>query len=197
VAKPVIFNLDDFCQDSMTYRRWKILNDIKAKYPDFRVTMFTIPMRCSWKWLRMVKFDYPWIENAVHGTDHSIQDTYLRGGAARRISEVYDPEFYVKGFKAPKWLVGEESYNDLRRCGFWVATNKSHVFTSDHDSLNYRYDSGKELIKDTLYDNKDFISFHGHITESPNGIENLEQMILDMWESDQQFKFISEVMGED
>ncbi len=185
--------LDDFSQEIMGDKEWEVLLKLKEEYPQLRVTMFTIPLQCSKGWLTHIKENYPWIELAVHGTDHR-----LRVPPSRRISQV--PEQFYEGFtkwyKAPRWELSPEDFNKLREMGYKIATNKTNKFVGD-----YKYDSGKELIKDIYYLMLDGIySWHGHVQSqyyanrvNPNGLPDVIDKFRKSIPKDAEFVWVSEI----
>ena len=68
--KKVVVDFDDFYETSGGLNE---LYKLKDCYPNFKVTMFTIPLKCSdtW-WKEMDKID--WIQHAIHGTSHENQE---------------------------------------------------------------------------------------------------------------------------
>jgi len=163
---------------------WAYLKKLVKKYPNIKITMFTIPEQCSPEWIKKVK-KYKWLELAVHGTDH------------RSKSQI--PTNLIKGFtewfKAPQWKLTEEECFLLRRKGFKVATNKTNKYAGD-----YVYDSGKEILKDVCYDLGKFRSWHGHVQSqlpynklNPNGLPDIYKTFLELVPLDSEFIFVSEV----
>ena len=192
-GKPVIFNLDDFCEKNMTEDKWKVLNALHKKYPGLKITMLTVPMKSSEGWLKYVKKHCPFIEMALHGTDHEQGDDYYNKSAVHTAISFYNPDIYVKGFKAPNWHMNKEAYDEFRKEGFWVCTNGKHDFALRSDDLNYKYSDGEMKLKDMLYECDKYKRLHGHITPSYNGILEVSQEWFYMFTENQEFKFISEI----
>ena len=72
----VILEADDF-QDKYDRNGLEMLFYWKAKYPKFKITLFTIPNKTTFQFMEMVHhaqnsslLDDPWVEFAVHGWDH-------------------------------------------------------------------------------------------------------------------------------
>ena len=198
----VYVDLDDFCEEYMNKERWALLHELRAIYPKFKVTMFTIPAKSSLPWRRWVKKEYPWIEMAVHGTQHEDREEWMTSAedAARKIERVFNPETYTKGFKAPWWRLSREGYMGLRDRGFWVATNKTNPFVRSADPLNFTYDAGDEIIPDVHYRLAYFDTWHGHVQTQrdygapvPNGLEDIFDRIAQAWHPQSEFGFISEL----
>lgn len=68
---PMIVDLDDFCEEIMTPELWGYVLELKKAQPELKITMFTIPLKCSEKWLQWVKKEYSWLELHYHGSDHT------------------------------------------------------------------------------------------------------------------------------
>lgn len=196
----VYLDLDDFCEEYMKEVNWQLLHELRRIYPDFKVTMFTIPGKSSLQWLKWVKKEYPWIEMAVHGTTHEDQSEWLVSGekAMQKLILVYNRDVFCKGFKAPWWKISKDAYNALRNAGFWVATNKTNKFAKTKDPLNYKYDAADEMLPDIHYGHPFFDTWHGHVqslrqyTSKPNGLPDVFDTIKGAWDGQAKFGFISE-----
>jgi hypothetical protein len=193
MEKPIIFNLDDFCEEYMTREKWDLLFELNRMSPELKITMFTIPLKNTHHWLAFVKEKYgEWIKMALHGTDHKESDTFFEDYDAQVAMNLFNPAYYIKGFKAPKWRLGKPAYDYFRKYGFWVATNKTNDFVKPDDDLNFKYDEGKEIIKDMLYETPDSFRLHGHITQAPNGISEAFEKFCSIVKKHHAYKFIGE-----
>lgn len=125
VKKLAIVEADDF-QDKYDRNGLEMLFYWKAKYPKFKITLFTIPNKLSINMLHLIKAfmfsDFecdlmehdPWIQLAVHGWDHDSnyecwgwdyeKTTALMGRV--------DFTFYKKIFKAPGWTITGAAIKD-------------------------------------------------------------------------------------
>lgn len=203
----VFVDLDDFCEEYMTEREWNLLHELRRIYPDFKVTMFTIPAKSSPQWLRWVKKQYPWIEMAIHGTYHENQDEWIVSGKKAKemldkILWIYNDEVFCRGFKAPWWKISYDMYNVLRKNGFWVALNKTNKFIKGEPQLTYIYDCGDEVLPDIHYRNSFFDTWHGHVQSQkefgakiPNGLEDIFDLISKTWHHQARFSFVSELFN--
>lgn len=194
----LVFNLDDFCEAYMTKDKWELLFELKKIAPNIKITMFTIPLKCSSRWLAYVKENFgDWIQMALHGTTHSEHDSFFTENDANVAMHFYNDKFFSKCFKAPKWHLGKDAYDKFRNDGFIVATNKTNSFAANDDECNYRYDRGQEIIKDMLYRAGNLFSLHGHITVSVNGISEVFSLFCQIVVQFKNFKFIDEVSVDD
>ncbi len=192
MEKSLVFNLDDFCESYMTKEKWDLLFEMEKVCPELKITMFTIPGLCSRRWLAYVKEKFPWIEMALHGAAHDENDVYYTSIDAQRSLGQYNPAYFCKGFKAPQWRLRKEAYDEIRKSGFWVAVNRSTAEFNE-DGLTYRYDTGKEIRRDFLYDDGGFLRLHGHITTAPNGIGEVSGDFFNVLSNVKNCKFISEL----
>lgn len=80
----------------------------KAKYPKFKITLFTIPDRTSREMLSLLSRHSDWIELAVHGFNHdSNYECYewSEETAGRLLDASLTKGPFTKIFKAPGWTI--------------------------------------------------------------------------------------------
>lgn len=169
--KTVAMDMDDFYIDPANGMNW--LFWLKGKYPNFKITLFTIPFRSNNQWLREVK-KLDWIELALHGFQHDEEETFSLD--VSRMDE-YLKEFertglYTKGFKGANWKVSWKLLDLLAKRGYWLAV--------------------KETINEpiTQWPLTDPRAVHGHIWMMET---HKKEGKLDFGE-ETDFKFISEVV---
>ncbi len=182
--KPVVFELDDLCDNRDP---WMYLTDLKDQIPDLRVTLFAIPGRCSRELLdKYIAED--WIELAVHGFYHSTYECFdwSPEEAESKILEALDwfrttPE--KSGFKAPGWIANGPTYQALQKLGMWVADHSEHDKMWEGFPISRRY----------LYNRTgDVNSVHGHTWNTcGNGPDWFVDELLDK-HKDSEFITISE-----
>ncbi len=116
----VIFDLDDFRDDAPIADR---LLNLKAQFPQLKVTLFTIPGKSTID-VMDVFVGYDWIELAVHGLNHDT-NTECKDWTAGDTHEALDIAermgVFVKGFKAPGWEINPEVCKVLADRGYWLA----------------------------------------------------------------------------
>jgi len=183
--KPIVLDLDDLCDK---WDPWDDLHRWKEKNPNGKMTLFTIPRRCSDALLiRYAKLD--WIELAMHGWIHTTGEClyWTAEDTQVKLKEVQSMGF-VTGFKAPKWLITDEVYRGLQAANWWVADHKmnKHVYDQFPDVAKYVYNSFKRATP--------YRSLHGHTHDvCDNGInESFEKFCVD---PNRAFKFVSEVVA--
>jgi hypothetical protein len=180
MSRKVVVNIDDFCDSE-----WPIMNclfTLKERYPDFKVTLFTIPFRTSHAHLSDAK-KAGWIEVAVHGFNHSPQEmlTLSKEDIIKGFSRI-DFSMFVRGFRAPYWLMNEmviECCNEFR---MWLAI---------HHTKNP--DSWKDLAKYGYYYPRDMDNFECWYAHTYNIKDELPNL-LKKWSPDQEFAFVSEAV---
>lgn len=135
-----IVDADDFCEDNHGLQD---LLFIKGQVPNFKITLFTIPGRCSKEFLKKIK-KYDWIDLVPHGWMHPdpyecLNWTYEQ---SKEYLEKIEPLGMTKGFKAPGWQISDGMYKALEEKGYWVADQyyndhrrpKMPHYNLEHDS---------------------------------------------------------------
>lgn len=183
MSQPVVFDLDDFC-DLWGDETLAHLDQLKATYPNFRCTLFTIPKKSSVA-LEKQASSRLWIELAAHGIDHNPNEElkvvlgstlgcYLKGWGGR----------FVKGFRPPAWYIEAQHIEACNRAGYWVALHKR-----DEKTLG-------PLCKHGYYccDNR-LPYHHGHVHNvCGNWLRKDMTRLLTQWPKDQAFSFVSEAV---
>jgi len=111
----VIFDSDDFAPDiESNGLSWFF--GLKAKHPNFKVTLFTILGRWDKKMLDIVRH-IDWIELAAHGHTHLTNDEVVFWTKRRWydvINEYEKTGLFTKVFKAPNWEMSTLGYHVLK-----------------------------------------------------------------------------------
>ena len=119
--KPVvIFESDDF-QNSWSRNGLNFLYYWKAKYPNFKVTLFTIPDKTTNEFLSMLP---EWMEIAVHGFTHESNFECFGWDYDKTkvlMERTLKDPTYVRMFKSPGWTITPGGPNDLGGCGYAAA----------------------------------------------------------------------------
>lgn len=127
LQQPVVFDVDDFCEvmgGISGYQVLEQLDSLRANYPNFKCTLFTIPQRTSKTLLyRASRKDY--IEIAPHGINHvpNLELKTLSPGKLREGLQALDYSIYRKGFRPPGWYIAREHIEALNQLGMWVGLN--------------------------------------------------------------------------
>lgn len=115
-----ILDLDDFHEGNT---QWHLLAGLRALFPKFKVTLFTIPGRCTLSFVRTVQ-EIPWIQLVPHGWMHrtSTECAYWEAGDMHTcLDNAEAVGLTTKGFKAPGWQISDACYRVLQERGYWVA----------------------------------------------------------------------------
>lgn len=204
--KLAIVEADDF-QDKYDRNGLNFLFYWKAKYPKFRITLFTIPGKTSKELISLVrKFD--WIELAVHGFDHDSNfecygwDYDKTQTLMERVDRIAEPILgaYTKMFKAPGWTITPTVYpaapEDL------IAKDPTAVYRALQDmdfivvDRHYNKDKrteGKYICVDCQ---PDLVHMHtwNMMTPDPNERNGFEQVEMRgvPWDNETEFYTMSE-----
>jgi len=198
-----IFDFDDFRE---TESALDLLFRLKARWPGFKVTLFTIPMQCSRSFLNAVsKLD--WVQMAVHGWEHKRCEcenwdfdtalTYLKTVEEWKNDD--GKNIFVRGFKAPNWRLKQPTVEALAaRGGYWLADNPDPA-SNPHDVVVpddlKRYFFSSNDIHPGVNASR-FHREHGHIgcLDCHNDIRQIFHHLVEKYPEDQEFAFIDDVI---
>jgi len=180
MSQKIIFNIDDFCDNEWGIMEY--LNTLKNRYPDFRVTLFTVPFKISTENLLIAK-ETGWIELAVHGFNH-IPDEMLILGKEEILEGFSKVDFsiFTKGFRAPYWLLNEQVIECCNKFGLWVALHHQKNESSWRTLCEHGYYYPKAQ--------NGFKCWYGHTYDIREKLSEL----LEIWPEDQKFGFVSEAI---
>lgn len=152
--KRVILDFDDLCDDNDPY---DALIRLHKRDPNFKVTLFAIPTRCSPELLAKYRFISDWCQLAVHGWRHARHEclgwtSEETQDKLQRSLDIYP--VFVKLFKAPNWEVDNEVYAGCKAAGFAIA---DHIRNIEILPQQPHYIYNLRLRGDT------FTRLHGHI----------------------------------
>jgi hypothetical protein len=212
-----LFNLDDACDDERTRKDLLRLEDLKADIPTLKVTLFTIPGRCSPTWVREMKVFYDWCDLVPHGWMHRNCyecASWKKADCKAALRAAREMGFTTKGFKAPGWQISDGCYEALAEEDYWIAdqwynNERSRKFCIHAKSPGLRrYLLSSERIKQiedlptimtTTPYSGGYIPIHGHIGHlggrNANALELIMSDIRAAAAKDSDFRFINEVMG--
>ncbi len=203
LRKTAIVEADDF-MDRYDRNGLNFLFYWKSKYPNFKITLFTIPDRTSTGLLYyLVEMD--WIEFAVHGWNHESNfecygwDYEKTRAFMNRIGEVYKPIF-----KAPGWSITDKYNGYPADKSLPIAKDPQAIYKALND-INYviidrhynkpaRLEGGKYICIDC---NPNIVHLHtwdmvtGDL-QGKNGFRQAEEEHGVPWDNNTEFYFISE-----
>jgi len=205
--KTFVVDADDFCTDY-----WRnglnILFYWKAKYPNFKITLFTIPQKTSVGFLKLIIPHLDWIELGVHGFSHETNFEVQHWNEKTTNDHLdYAETFlvYSKVFKAPGWQItypqpyneypdASKPVNDNPQLVYDVLKKRGYLVADQH----YNKDKRPEDLR--TYCTCNPLQFHMHTWDmeqgEPNGLEQVEKRGVP-WSSEDKFKFISELTEEE
>lgn len=197
----VAIELDDF---SPVNHNLAILEELRSHFPNFKVTVFTVPWECSFArnaqdTISIVSKEYKpfveavnkadWIEVALHGLTHmqlefsqiSYKGALERVTLGMRMLEEAGIKNFTKIFKAPQWEVSDEAEQALKDLGFVLVKDGYY-------NWNLADESPKVGAKEPFI-------MHGHIQNvCDNGISERVDRVLSL-PTDTEFLFLSDVLG--
>ena len=187
--KQVIVDFDDFHETSGGLEE---LQKLKDYYPNFRVTLFTIPLKCSENFLIDIISKIDWIQLAIHGTTHENQEFGSKDyNYCNRIMNIYESGFFVRGFKAPHWAASSETMEWLKDNDFWIAIE--HPYRENRkripkDIFYYSYMENSQLDEFGEYSR-----YHNHI-DWGNGLLKEIDDLIGLWPKYSEFEFIDNIV---
>lgn len=183
-----------------------ILEKFKEHYPDFKVTMFTVPWEIRFGGsfensapITQARFkpfvdainECDWIDVALHGLTHApLEFSDLSYEAARKRIIVGMKMFknvgiknFVKIFKAPQWQISDEARTAARDLGFMVVEDQYYNWNLANDEPN------KGAMEPYI--------MHGHVQDvCENGMAETMHRILKL-PIDTEFLTLAEVLRAD
>lgn len=182
MAQPVVVDVDDFC-DQHGAATLADLDVLKAHYPAFKATLFTIPTKTSPLLLAEARLR-PWLELAVHGITHEPNEELRAVSplALKTYLQQHNLPDYVKGFRPPGWFITPSHVEALNETGHWVA-----LHARDRKSLGPLCRHGYYTCEDRL----PYSHHHSHDV-CDNWLHKDLPRLLKQWPRHQPFAFVSE-----
>ena len=189
MLKPVVFDLDDFCEEIMNPKLWNRIFRLKYKCPNLKITMFTVPLKCSEKWLSEVKDKYPWIEMHYHGLSHEDKNEWF----GKTNLELPYSEYFFKGFKAPWWRMDQKTADWFNERDYVISGMKG-CFQVAGPKL-YFFNEGQRLLTENVAYLSSYRTIHSHVQHQKlgDGLPDIFEKINALLNKDDEFLFISEL----
>ena len=216
IKKLAIVEADDF-QDKYDRNGLEMLFYWKAKYPKFKITLFTIPNKISGAMQILMSRNADWIELAVHGWDHDsnyecwswdydkakalMERVKNMGFVDGKTLEHHD---FKKIFKAPGWTITDKysGYNTDETLPIHKDPQAVYRALQDLDFIifdrHYDKPARPEGAKIVCVDcNPDIVHMHtwdmvtGDL-QGKNGFRQVEELHGVPWDQDTEFYFVSE-----
>lgn len=180
----------------------------KAKYPKFKITLFTIPNRTSFEMVKLLECHNDWIELAVHGFNHSSNFECFDWDYDKA-KELMEPQFskgYTRNFKAPGWTITPDLCGYPANDNQLIAKDKQGVYkalndldfivTDRHYNKERRLEDGKYICVDCQPDLIHMHTWDMPRGSEPNGYRQVEEIQGVPWNHETEFKFMSEAWEE-
>ena len=192
----------DFDDMGPLNHRFDLFNMLRDRYPNIKVTMFTIPWDIRLNpngmetpitdkehapWCATVRqaIKDGWMEVMIHGLTHAPREfeklTYQEAKnrvlvAQKMFMNVKIPYQYY--FKAPQWLISDDARKAITDLGFKVV-----------DDHYYNWN-----IKDEMPKKKIKLIAHGHIQDEPSTMNGIDQSFIRLCKipATAKWKFLSE-----
>lgn len=206
IKKLAIVEADDF-QDRWDRNGLNFLFAWKAKYPKFKITLYTIPNRTSTDMINMLFHHQDWIEFAIHGWDHESNFECYGWDYERTqmfMRRALDTGYYQKNFKAPGWSITPK-YNGYPagekdpitkdpQAVYKALVDMDFLICDRHYNASARPANAKVVCID---DNPDIVHFHTWNVPSSdpnqrNGFQDIEERFGVPWDENTEFYFMSE-----
>ena len=176
----------------------------KAKYPRFKITLFTIPNKTSREMMELLQRHSDWIEIAAHGFTHSsnFENFDWDYQTTKELMEPLEKRGFKKIYKSPGWTITPDLCGYPAREDQLISKDKQAVYkglndldfiVSDrHYNKPRRLENGKYICVD-CQDNL----IHGHTWDMPqgsvlNGYRQIEEIQGVPWNHETEFFFLSE-----
>ena len=204
----VSLDLHDF---SVLNNRLDLLLKIKEHFPNFKVSLFTIPYDYQTekniegrtlrsKTLEAIKENLEWMQIIPHGLTHMPRefencDKETFRLALASIDEAFKKDGlpYEKGFCAPYWLWNQDVVDVLNERGWWGAIDRRQA---EMIRPNKFYTYSHSLDDPYWKANVDTIKLHGHIDgTSPNDLDRCFTGIFKL-PSDTEWVFVTDFIEE-
>ncbi len=209
-----IVEADDF-MDRWDRNGLNFLFAWKAKYPKFKITLYTVPNRTSENMLKLLEPHKDWIELAVHGWDHESNfECYEWDYDRTKMFMDRVPKVYTKNFKAPGWTITPGGPDDIGGNGYPAndnhplkkdplavynsLTDLGYIICDRHYNVSARPKEAKIICIDC---NPDIVHFHTWNVPSGdpngrNGFQDIEERFGVPWDENTQFYFMTEAWNE-
>ena len=182
---------------SFVHSRMHVLRKLKNYFPDFKVSLFTVPIDEKQDWGaytiigNRIKFfnegDYAeWIQIVPHGLYHTRLEMHkssyemFKNSQLPAIEGAFEASkiSYEKGFCAPHWRWSEGVVKVLDEEGWWGAIDRDMVMPCPKKFYQYNF-----LLNEPFWRAEGDLKLHGHVYGTRNDVglcfENLLKLPRD------------------
>lgn len=193
----IALDLHDF---SITNNRLDLLLKLKDHFPDFKVSLFMVPIEKKRSWgqtlirehnLNEIRKNLDWMQIIPHGIEH--EDTReierltkydFKNKVIPLITKAFDGIPFEKGFCAPRWQWNKEVVEALDELGWWGAVHRDKDMPTPKRFYKYTHSLNEPFWK------QDFAKVHGHVYGTKNDLGLCMDNLLKL-PKDTQFYFIT------
>lgn len=201
IRKIAIVESDD-TQDHYERNGFNFLFYWKAKYPKFKISLFTIPNLTSPNMLKLLEPHQDWIELFVHGFNHSSNfECFDWDYEETKFLMSNVSSTYKKFFKAPGWTItpdycgyhaGEEQkISKDKQAVYKALSDMDYVIFDRHYNIPARPQNAKIVCVDCQPELVHMHTWRMPQGSEPNGYEQVEIRGVP-WNQDTEFVFASE-----
>lgn len=175
----------DFDDFSPLNHRFDLLDNLRERYPDFKVTLFTVPWEIRFSpdtkgtpitderyssWCQAVRqaVEDGWMQVAIHGLTHAPEEFEdLTYDEAKKRVIVAQKMFanakipIIPYFKAPQWLLSRQAKKGIEELGITVVEDNYYNWN----------------LKDQI-PKKDLLIAHGHVQDEMSTLNGMEQSFM-------------------
>ena len=200
--KLVILESDD-TEDHYSRNGLNFLFYWKAKYPKFKISLFTIPNKTSREMMELLS-KHDWIEFLVHGYTHSSNFECFDWDydIAKDLMSPLEARGFKKIFKAPGWTITPDYCGYSAREDQPISKDKQAVYKAlgdlDFIICDRHYNKPVRLLTNKIVCidcNPDIVHMHTWDMprgSEPNGYRQVEEQVGVPWNQDKEFYFFSE-----
>jgi len=166
---------------SLTHNRLFILHSLKRYFPNFKVSLFTVPIDRVEGWgsylirkntIKEVQ-GLDWVQLIPHGLYH--EGSEMRNCSYETFKNSVLPTIkgsfevdglpYEKGFGAPHWRWTEGVVRALDEEGWWGAVDRDKPMPCPKKFYKYNY-----LLNEPFWEAQGDLKLHGHVFGTKNGV---------------------------
>lgn len=202
----VCLDLHDF---SVVHNRLDVLLKLKDLFPNFKVSLFTIPVDKQEDWgpsliredfLKEIKKHLDWIQIIPHGYGHNGRE--MRNMDYYTFKEQVIPAIkkrfeedglpYEGGFVAPHWDWTEGVVRALDEEGWWGAIDRDKIIPCPKKYYQYNF-----LLNEPFWEADYDLKLHGHVYGTRNDIGRCFDNILRLLPKNPEWCFVTDFLQGD
>lgn len=201
----VALDLHDF---SVVQNRLHLLFELKRRFPNFRVSLFTVPKDTESDWgqyllrneyLEEIKRHLDWIQLIPHGLDHTRLEAkmwdcgHMSHFVIPTIEELFNKDGlpFERGFCAPHWRWSEGAVQALDNNGWWGAIDRDKQMPCPKRFYQYNF-----LLNEPFWESDlEVLKIHGHIYGTKNDLGLCFNNLLNLPQSTE-WHFVTDFLEE-